>query len=272
MENTDKYLLTAIRAALEAGREIMAVYDGPQGQWEVEIKADDSPLTRADKNAHHTIAGFLGQTPFPILSEEGKTIPWEERREWNTLWVVDPLDGTKEFIKRNGEFTVNIALVDAGDPVLGVIYVPVTRTLYFGQRQSGAYKTEAIDWQTEIGSLDALKERSERLPAERSDDKYLIVVSRSHLDPATEAFILEKQRTYPRVDTVPCGSSIKIGLVADGSADVYPRLAPTMEWDTAAGDAVCRAAGAVILDWHTRKPLRYNKEHLLNPYFIVEKR
>lgn len=264
-------LYTAINAALQAGSAILSIYNNPQSDFEVEMKADNSPLTIADKKAHAVIAEVLGNTPFQMLSEEGKHLPYVERRSWDKLWIVDPLDGTKEFIKRNGEFTVNIALVEHGVPVLGVIYLPVKQELYFGEEHEGAYKI------TDIVSLngytfDDLKAAAIRLPVKESHDGFIVVASRSHLSSETMEYINEIKQVHSDVVLASSGSSIKICLVAEGKADVYPRFAPTMEWDTAAGHAIARAAGMEIYQAGTQKPLCYNKEELLNPWFIVERK
>ena len=270
MENTKDLLCLAVGAAVEAGRHIMAVYDAPESQWEVERKADDSPLTRADREAHTAIAARLAGSGLPLLSEEGRHQPYDERCPWGRLWVVDPLDGTKEFLKRNGEFTVNIALVDEGRPVAGVVYVPATATLYFGAEGLGAYRL--ADYRDEATPAWAeLTDAARRLPLAEGRTDYVVVVSRSHLSAETEAFIDEARRVHADVRTVPSGSSIKICLVAEGTADVYPRLAPTMEWDTAAGHAVVRAAGGDIVEAGSGATLRYNKRDLTNPYFIVRR-
>lgn len=270
MENTKDLLCLAVGAAVEAGQHIMAVYDAPESQWEVERKADDSPLTRADREAHAAIAARLAGTGLPLLSEEGRHQPYDERRPWGRLWVVDPLDGTKEFLKHNGEFTVNIALVDEGRPVAGVVYVPATATLYFGAEGLGAYRL--ADYRDEATPAWAeLTDAGRRLPLAEGRTDYVVVVSRSHLSAETEAFIDEARRAHADVRTVPSGSSIKICLVAEGTADVYPRLAPTMEWDTAAGHAVVRAAGGDIVEAGNGATLRYNKRDLTNPYFIVRR-
>jgi len=266
-----EYLLCAVRAALLAGADIMGVYNDPASDFGIERKADHSPLTVADKKAHERIMSYLRTTPYPVLSEEGRHAAYEERRAWETLWVVDPLDGTKEFIKKNGEFTVNIALVRSGVPVMGVIYVPVKRELYVAEESLGAYKIEDIDAIADDETLDALLARARKLPlGQRADDAFVVVASRSHLSPETSLFIEDKRKTYRRVEVISSGSSLKICLVAEGAADAYPRFAPTMEWDTAAGHAIVRAAGKDIYSAETGKALTYNKEDLLNPWFLVE--
>ena len=265
-------LFTAIRAALEAGAAIMKVYTDPNADFEIEKKADNSPLTLADRKSHAVIAAHLAETPYPLLSEEGAKTAWEIRKEWPGLWIVDPLDGTKEFIKRNGEFTVNIAYVKEGVPEAGVIYIPVKQELYFADCSLGAYKVSHIS-QLEANTLEELIARSERIPYEKRhtpSDTFLIVASRSHLTPETEAYIRKMEEKYPKVETVSKGSSLKLCLIAEGNANVYPRFAPTMEWDTAAGHAIIRAAGKEVYHAETMQPLTYNKENLLNPWFIAE--
>lgn len=265
------YIFCAVKAALEAGTRILDIYNDPASDFGIERKADNSPLTIADKKAHATIMSFLSETPYPVLSEEGRAIDYNERKKWNALWIVDPLDGTKEFIKKNGEFTVNIALVVNGIPVMGVIYVPVKKELYFSELSLGAYKLADIVSVTASDDLDSLMARSIRLPQCDGHKNFVIVASRSHLSPETEAFIGLMMEKHADVELKSSGSSIKICLVAEGSADVYPRFAPTMEWDTAAGHAIVKAAGFEIYQAGKSIPLQYNKEDLLNPWFIVEK-
>lgn len=265
------YLMAAIDAALKAGEKILSIYEDPASDFEVERKADNSPLTIADRKAHETITAILNETPYPVLSEEGKHLDYEIRRNWDTLWIVDPLDGTKEFIKRNGEFTVNIALVQNSVPVAGVIYVPVKRQLYFGAERIGAYKCCGIIGLEDDGvELKHVISDSERLPINDPNDHFVVVASRSHLTPETEEYIEGLKKEHRGVELISSGSSLKICLVAEGIADVYPRFAPTMEWDTAAGHAIARAAGMEIYQAGKDEPLRYNKEDLMNPWFIVE--
>ncbi len=256
-------LQIAIQAAVAAGEKIMEIYTDPSSDFGIERKADNSPLTRADKAAHQEIVSMLDQLSIPVLSEEGRTIPYEERKGWSQLWIVDPLDGTKEFIKRNGEFTVNIALVEAGDPIMGVIYIPVTRELYYADRESGAFKV------ADVSDLNEIEQRAEKLPLKREHDSFRVVASRSHLSEQTSDFIEGLRATHPNIELVSKGSSLKICLIAEGAADVYPRYAPTCEWDTAAGDAILRASGGCLLRTDDGEALEYNKEDLLNPYFIT---
>lgn len=254
----DELLDIAIEAAIEAGKEILRIYNDPSQDFGIEKKADNSPLTIADKAAHRCIQVYLASTGIPVLSEEGRHQPYEERRQWDRLWIVDPLDGTKEFIKKNGEFTVNIALVEGGQPVMGVVYVPVKDVLYYGIVGKGAWKRTGFAAPVSI-------------PVSEGHEGFVIVASRSHLTPETEEFVREMRRTHPDVRLVSSGSSIKICLVAEGVADAYPRYAPTMEWDTAAGDAVARASGSQVTNAENGRPVTYNKENLLNPWFLVSR-
>jgi 3'(2'), 5'-bisphosphate nucleotidase len=276
--NTNDLLLTALQAAVDAGKVILEIY---QTDFSVEHKADDSPLTLADRQAHEAIVARLNHTAIPTLSEEGKHTPYEERSQWKTLWVVDPLDGTKEFIKRNGEFTVNIALVENKEPVMGIIFIPVKNTLFFAEKSIGSFKLEDTATLNRLGkkdkpaegllTLEGILGKSRRLPLEPpSKAPYTIVGSRSHSTPELEAFVEEKRAQFDKVDFVSAGSSLKFCLVAEGRAAIYPRLAPTMEWDTAAGQAIAVCAGARVYRQDTGAPLSYNRKDLLNPYFIVE--
>lgn len=269
MNNTQNLLKTAIVAALQAGRDIIHIYNDPAQDFGIEKKADNSPLTLADKAAHHRIMGFLEPTGIPVLSEEGRHLPFEERSAWDCLWVVDPLDGTKEFIKKNGEFTVNIALVKNQIPVMGVIYVPAKDLLYWGS-EDGAFKATVTCGET-FPDVEEILSAGMRLPLETSGrDSFVVVASRSHMSADTQAYVDEMQRLHGKVELLSSGSSIKICMVAEGAADAYPRYAPTMEWDTAAGDAIARAAGCSVINAETGSPLKYNKEDLLNPWFLVE--
>lgn len=248
-----KLLDLAKTAALEGGKEILEVYNG---EIAVDMKEDKSPLTEADRRAHQVIVAHLEQSNIPILSEEGRSIPFEERKNWKQLWIVDPLDGTKEFIKRNGEFTVNIALIEDGIPVMGVIFVPVKNILYYGMKDLGSFKEENGNTLT--------------LPEQKPKDQFVAVGSRSHMSEETEAYFNELKEKHGDIEVVSMGSSLKICLVAEGIADVYPRFAPTMEWDTAAGHAIAKYARKTLIDYSTKEEMRYNRENLLNNWFIVE--
>ena len=261
------YLNTAIKAALKAGNVIMEVYDSV---FEVEYKDDKSPLTEADKRANNIINTYLIPTDIPIISEENKQIDYSIRKDWDHCWVVDPVDGTKEFIKRNGEFTVNIALVENGKPKLGVIYVPATKFLYFGDvSKKEAYKAELTAH--DVSLEEVIQKASPLQPKQGNSNPIQVVGSRSHMSQETLDFMEELKQTGREVEIVSKGSSLKFCLVAEGNADVYPRYAPTMEWDTAAGQAICNAVGIEVISKVTNKPLLYNKENLLNPWFLVSK-
>lgn len=262
-------LADSLRGALRAGEAIMEVY---QTTFSVEYKADHSPLTEADKLAHEAILNELETTGIPILSEEGKSLSYDERQRWRQLWVVDPLDGTKEFVKQNGEFTVNIALVENQVPIMGVIYVPVEKRLYFAAPHMGAVRVEQVEPGTEFESVEELVEMGVPLP-EQQERPWRMVGSRSHMNEETSAFLETFREDHPDTEVISKGSSLKICLVAEGSADIYPRFAPTMEWDTAAGHAIARHAGCEILQVKNEgQPLVYNKEDLLNPWFVVQRR
>ena len=256
-------LKEAIIASLNGGLEILEVY---AKDFTVALKADESPLTQADKNAHLAIEKVLLGTKLPILSEEGRDIPFEERKNWERFWMVDPLDGTKEFVKRNGEFTVNVALIENGVSILGVIYVPVSKELYFAAKGIGSFKVNEV---VEFTSLDELISDENSLPIKNDSDEVLIVASKSHLSKETEDFINEQKLVYDKVNTLSKGSSLKLCMVAEGRAKFYPRYAPTMEWDTAAGQAICELAGFEVLQYGTEISVQYNKENLLNPWFLV---
>ena len=262
-----KALLTAIRAAIGAGKVIMDVYNDPKADFQIERKADNSPLTIADRKADAYIREALSSTPYPLLSEEGRSTAFEERRKWRELWIVDPLDGTKEFIKRNGEFTVNIAYVRDGSPEAGVIYIPVTEELYFADIDEGAFKAAHVE---AADSWDDLVAKADRLPFGGGHEGFVVVASRSHMNADTEAYIEKVKKEKGNVTTVSKGSSLKLCLIAEGNADVYPRYAPTMEWDIAAGNAIVKAAGRGVYSMDDGKPLVYNKENLVNPWFISQ--
>ena len=271
MENQElkQLLSTATRAAIEAGKVVNEVYQ--EKDFEVESKADETPLTLADRKSHDIIMQHLKKTDYPVLSEEGKDIPYEERNQWDHFWLVDPLDGTKEFIKKNGEFTVNIALVRQGKPILGVVFAPYVNELYFGTENFGAYKVEGTQGEPmEFEGMEELMKKGQILPVSEKRDKLVVVASRSHLNEETRAYVEELKKKHGDAEFVSKGSSLKICMVAEGKADAYPRFGPTMEWDTAAGHAVALAAGFPVTQQDGETPLLYNKKELLNPYFIVK--
>ncbi|MDX1443285.1 MAG: 3'(2'),5'-bisphosphate nucleotidase CysQ [Gammaproteobacteria bacterium] len=249
------FLEPLAKIARDAGEDILAVYDT---DFDVEAKGDDSPLTEADLASHRRIIdGLANLTPdIPVLSEESADIPWSQRQAWDRYWLVDPLDGTKEFVKKNGEFTVNIALIEHGEPVIGVVHVPVTNRTYLGCVGVGAFVQDGLG-SDEPNGIEV------QVPMSRPPRA---VASRSHQSAEVQAFL---ERLGPH-EIVSMGSSLKLCLVAEGRADIYPRLGPTCEWDTAAAHAVVAAAGGKVINAENGEPLRYNqKESLLNPFFLV---
>ena len=247
-------IIDVIHIAKEAGNAIMQIYTQ---NFSVEYKADQSPLTQADKKANEVIMEGLNNlsVKLPILSEEGREISYEERKYWEYFWMVDPLDGTKEFIKKNGEFTVNIALIHNHEPVLGVVYAPALSEIYWAKKGEGAFKDGVkLSLHVNTNSLRNIK----------------VVASKSHLSAETQEFIDKLATTTQKVECVSKGSSLKLCMVAEGSADIYPRLGPTMEWDTAAADAIVREVGKTSLQYQTDLNLMYNKENLLNPWFVIK--
>jgi len=271
MDNTKRQelLTTAISAALDAGKTVNDVYKGQD--FEVEQKENETPLTLADRKSHQIIKSHLEQTAHPLLSEEGKDIAYKDRKDWEFFWLVDPLDGTKEFIKKNGEFTVNIALIYKGNPILGVVYAPYLGDLYFGEESFGAYKVENFNGiEDTFDNINDLMKEGTFLPISENRSKLIAVASRSHMNDDTQAYIDELKEKHGEVDFISKGSSLKICMVAEGKADVYPRFAPTMEWDTAAGHAVAISAGFQVSEKDEKTPLKYNKENLTNPWFIVK--
>lgn len=253
-----------IDIAYKAGEEILKIYKFID--VEVEYKKDNSPLTEADKKAHEVIEqGLKNISNYPILSEEGKDIPYKERQNWEYFWLVDPLDGTKEFIKKNGQFTVNIALIQKNKPVAGVVYAPALDILYYGTLNEGAYKIEK-------------GKESKVSNSNNFDGTVKVIASKSHLNEETTKFIENLKIHYKNVEMISIGSSLKICFVAEGKADIYPRIAPTMEWDTAAAHAILNAVKGRIVQYKEYREiykikklpeLIYNKKNLLNPYFIA---
>ncbi|MCI4669921.1 MAG: 3'(2'),5'-bisphosphate nucleotidase CysQ [Bacteroidia bacterium] len=245
------------QTAIEAGRKILEIYNDESLFQQVDHKADDSPLTLADKAAHDVIMEQLTRlTPdIPVLSEEGGNHDYESRRDWKKFWLVDPLDGTKEFIKRNGEFTVNIALVEDGKVIMGVVHVPVQGITYYAAKGQGAFVQYSGEEPNSISvSKFSMKDKGLR-----------VVCSRSHMSDSVKKYIEQ----FDSPETVAMGSSLKIVLIAEGKADIYPRLGPTMEWDTAAAQIVVEEAGGVLVKHESGEALSYNKADLLNPHFLV---
>lgn len=258
MTNIQNLLNVAQKAAIEAGQAIMNIYRS--GNLGEALKGDRSPITKADQTAHAIISGVLAPTGLPILSEEGKEIGFEVRKDWYRLWLVDPLDGTKEFLQGRNEFTVNIALVIGGNPVAGVIYLPTEDILYSGAVRTGVVRND----KGRVTPFAALPMRR-RLEDLRGQSHLRIAVSRSHFTAETKVFI----NSFPDHTLVQAGSSLKFISLVEGRADIYPRLGPTMEWDTAAAHAILHAAGMGIYEPDGRTELTYNKPNLVNPSFIA---
>lgn len=252
LEKIDLEIIVAI--AKKAGDAIMEIY---RKDFVVEYKEDRSPLTEADTKSNEIICRELEKVypDIPLLSEENQEVPYETRKDWEYYWCIDPIDGTKEFIKKNGEFTVNIALIHKNIPVLGVVYAPALGDVYMAKRGEGAYKNM----------------QSLPLEVNESPEKLLrVVASKSHLSEETQVFIDAIAKETESIEQVSKGSSLKLVMVAEGSADIYPRLAPTMEWDTAAAHAIVLEAGKQVIQFENKMPVLYNKENLLNPWFVVK--
>ena len=256
----------AIMSSVTAGKRIMQIYD--KEDFRIINKKDNSPLTLADKESNHIINKALNTTGIPIISEENVQIPFEKRKTWNECWIVDPLDGTKEFIKKNGEFTVNMAFVNNGAPQFGVIYAPALNLFYYADvTQKKAFKVYISETNEDITDI---LEKSQEIHPDLSAKKLKVVGSRSHMNEETNRYIQNlKLSTNKEVEIVSKGSSLKFCLMAEGKANVYPRFGPTMEWDTAAGQAICEAVGLRCVSTETNKTMTYNRENLLNGSFIV---
>ncbi|MFV0376036.1 MAG: 3'(2'),5'-bisphosphate nucleotidase CysQ [Mangrovibacterium sp.] len=267
MENL---IRTAIEAALAGGREILAVYNSRHMRLKVEMRANLSPQTNADINSHLAIIAMLEKTELPILSEEGEDVAYEIRRNWERFWLVDPLDGTAGFLRRSGEFYVNTALIDHCRPVLGVIYAPISKKLYWGAENVGAYK---YTFNEAFGSVEEIFKNGVQLPIACGPKSYWHVIgSRSLKAPDAHQFLPQQiadSRKECKVDVVNVGTSLKICRVAEGQADFYPCLEPSMEWNTAAGHAIANAAGKRITGLDGKTPLIYNKQQLVTPNFLV---
>jgi 3'(2'), 5'-bisphosphate nucleotidase len=244
----DEVKTRLIELAEAAGEAILEVYES--GYFKIDTKADDSPITKADLSSHKILAELNGYLDLPLISEEGRIPDYAERGNWPAHWLIDPLDGTKEFIQRNGEFTVNIALIEAGKPTFGVVHVPVTGATYFGGANFGAFRLEAGK---------AIQIHASKV----HDGPNRVVVSRNHMNAETKAYLASTGRH----EAIATGSSLKMLRIAEGAADAYPRLGPTMEWDTAAAQAIIEGAGGVLIS--NGKPLAYNRENLVNPHFLA---
>lgn len=254
----------AIHAAVLAGKKIMEVYASID--FVVDIKEDQTPVTSADRNAHDEILKNIESTGLPVLSEEGIHLSYSERKNWDLFWLIDPLDGTKEFIKRNDEFTVNIALIQNDQPIAGVVYAPATGEIYAGIPETGAFKLVNPD---ENCTFQSMQLSGIKLPEKTGRNEFTIVVSRSHMNQKTKEYIETIQEEHESFQLINMGSSLKMCMVAEGTANVYPKLGTTMEWDTAAAHAILKASGKNIFLTDLKTEIRYNKENLQNPHFIA---
>ncbi len=260
---TTKTIITLINTVSKAGKAILDIYES--GDFGIETKADNSPLTLADQAANKVIIDALEKMEYPILSEEGINIDYKERKNWDRFWLVDPLDGTKEFIKKNGEFTVNVAFIERGRARTGFVYAPILEDFYLGINEELALKFSLKPGE----QIKELPATAKVLKVKKPIDEMMVVASRSHFNKETEDFVSQLKKEYKKVDFMSKGSSLKLCMVAEGTAHVYPRFGPTMEWDTAAAHAVVSAAGGQVLN-PEGKELLYNKENLLNPFFVVK--
>lgn len=264
--NREEALFLAITAAMEAGELLMKFFRS--GKYEVRTKTDESPVTEADLGANQIIMSYLAGTSWPVLSEEGKDIPFALRSGWKYFWLVDPLDGTREFISGTGEFTVNIAMMAFNRPAAGVIYAPVTRELYYSIPEGRPFFCLVPAGATRFEQVCDLAEEIKPSVAQ-GREAFRVLASRSHLNMETLAYIEQLKDKHTALELVSRGSSLKFCMMAAGEADLYPRLGKTMEWDTAAGHAIALAAGCRVLRFNDDRSLQYNKKELMNPWFIV---
>ena len=270
-EQIDYLLVNAYNAAIRAGARIMEIYNGDD--LGITLKSDNTPTTLADREAHAMIKKHLGQTRIPILSEEGRNLLYEERGTWDLFWMVDPLDGTREFIRQEShQFTVNIALMVENEPFLGVVYIPYFQKIYFSDMERGAFvKENVIPHPDASFTINELYQEAQQLPLVTDKNSPIrVTVSRMATSPETDRFVELLRKRAGEVEVVPVGSSLKFCLVAEGTADLYVRTTLTYEWDTAAGHAIAAAAGAKALDLVCQTPLKYNKNDLENPYFVCK--
>jgi 3'(2'), 5'-bisphosphate nucleotidase len=276
--NLDELLARALTSSLLAGAEILAVY---QSDFAVSLKPDRSPVTEADRRAHEIITRHLARAGLPVLSEEGRAIPYRERQGWDGFWLVDPLDGTREFVKRNGEFSVNIALIRAGAPLLGVVYIPVMHEVHFSVRGQGAFRlsgcdagvmSNVLESEGAVSLLRRVQAGAVRLGTASADfgsAPVRVLRSLSRRSGEEERFVARLRECFPEVELAAAGSAAKFCILARGEADVYPRFGPTGEWDTAAGQCLLEEVGGAVLDVESRSPVRYNKPGLKNRSFIA---
>ena len=272
-ENIRQYLLAEqLNAAVRAGAEIMKIYTSSD-DYDITLKSDHTPITIADRLAHDSIKRSLGATRIPILSEEGRSMLYEERCNWELFWLVDPLDGTVEFIKGNNEFTVNIALMENNICISAIVYVPYHRKMYIAERGRGAWVMSDVAPNAEASyTYTEIYDNCTTLPlAESAHDTFRVAVSRSHQTPETHQHIETLRADHPAIEIIEQGSSYKFCLLAEGTVDYYVRTTTTSEWDTAAGELILTEAGGTTLDYTTGAPLTYNKEVLDNPWFIARR-
>ncbi|MBN2520880.1 MAG: 3'(2'),5'-bisphosphate nucleotidase CysQ [Bacteroidales bacterium] len=269
IEKFNELLSLAIKSTIIAGKKILKIYNS--NNFKIELKNNLSPITIADKESNKIIYDFLRKTDIPILSEEGKDIPYKERKNWDSFWLVDPLDGTKEFINRNGEFTVNIALINNNSPLLGVIYAPVLDLLYYGAPSINSNKiANASKLINDKAKVKNILSFSTKISNESTIKNTIrVIASRSHFSKETENYINTIKHKFEKINYKTIGSSLKFCLIAEGECDIYPRFGPTMEWDTGAGHAIAQYANCIITLTDQKSPMIYNKKNLLNPYFIV---
>ena len=267
MTDYEKLLLTAIHASLEAGKAILSVY---HGDFNVSLKGDQSPLTKADIDSHEVLTRLMTSTGLPILSEEASNIAFEQRSQWSSFWLIDPLDGTKEFIHRNGEFTVNVALIEAGVPKLGVVFAPASDELYAGIEGMGAWYLSNVSAINQIRFEDLISLNVASPIEQSSSHHYTVAVSRSHADEKTSLYLSSLESSKGTIRILEAGSAMKLCLVAARKADEYPRFGPTYEWDIAAGHAVLLGVNKDVISMEDNLRLRYNKPDLINPAFIAK--
>ncbi len=262
MGKLQDYLNIAITAAIKAGEKTLKYY---KNEMEVLLKDDNSPLTQADLESNEVINYYLNKTELPLLSEENRITPYSIRSGWTNYWLVDPLDGTKEFINRRSDYTVNIALIEKNQPLMGVVYAPAKSVLYYGLKGQGSYKVKTDNY----SDSKTLQEKAKKINSGKINKKLVVVASKSHLSDETKEFISKLEKVAGKCEASSYGSSLKLCMVAEGSADIYPRLGPTMEWDTAASHAVAEFANCKVIGLPDKKPIEYNKQDLLNPWFVV---
>ena len=261
----NQQFLTAIQAALKAGAAISQIYH--KHNYTITRKADQSPVTEADMESHRIIIQKLASTQLPVLSEEGEANLWNQIHQTNRYWMIDPLDGTQEFINQNGEFTVNIALIENKKPIWGIIYIPEQRQLYAGIKESGAWQWEDID--NHHLTIQALQQKAITLPKREADNEYRIVGSKSHKTQTTDAFIARISEVINEIKIIRAGSSLKFCHIASGEADLYPRMDNIMEWDVAAGQAIIEAAGGQLKRWPDGGSILYNSRNMRYPTFLA---